>query len=214
MGTTAPAARGRRGRNVSTPVVRLVDDDTRPTASGAPESAGRAGPTLGPARVLEIREGVDPRREVDVRLGDGRVARARLAMPLPYEPSAGDTVLVIGDATGHYVIGVLDGRGRTVLEMHGDVDIRALGGTLSLQSDRAVRIDAPDVEVVARKLRSVADAVVQTATTFRQRIAELYATHAGQVHTVADGSVVSQAKTTTLLSEEKVTINGKAVHLG
>ena len=189
------------------PVVRLASGADKPSASVA-------SPRLGPACVVEIGEGVDPRREVDVRLGDGRVTRARMAMPMPYEPCAGDTVLVIGDADGHYVIGVLDGRGRTVMEMHGDVDLRAIGGTLGLQSDRAVRVDAPDVEIVSRRLRTVADAIVQTATTLRQRISELYATHAGQVHTVADGSLVSQAKTTTLLSEDKVTINGKAVHLG
>jgi Protein of unknown function (DUF3540) len=196
---------------VSHPVIRLASETSAAAAGGA---AAPAQHHLGPATVLPIVPGVDPRREVDVRLGDGRAVRARMAMPLPYEPCGEDVVLVIGDEGGHYVIGVLDGRGRTIVEMHGDVDLRALGGTLSLQSDRAVRIDAPEVEVVARRLRTVADAVVQTATTLRQRIAELYSTHAGQVHTVADGSVVSQAKSTTLLSEEKVTINGKAVHLG
>ena len=193
-------------------VVRLHDEVT-------PAVRAEARPALGPAEVLEPGEGVDPRRAVDVRLGsafgpEGQVVRARMATPLPYEPCAGDTVLVIGDAAGHYVIGVLDGRGRTVLELHGDVDLRALGGTLSLQSDRAVRIDAPEVEVLARKLRTVADAVVSTMGSLRQRIASLYSVHAQQIHTVADGTSVAQARSTTILSEDKVTINGKAVHLG
>lgn len=192
-------------------VVRLHGEPDRGTSASHPAASA---PALGPAVVLEPREGIDPRREVDVRLGDGAVTRARMAMPLPYEPCAGDTVLVIGDAGGHYVIGVLEGRGRTVVEMHGDVDLRALGGVLRLQSDRGVHIDAPEVEVLARRLRTVADTVVQTVGSLRQRVTELLSVHAAQSHSVVDGASVAQAKSTTILSEEKVTINGKAVHLG
>lgn len=188
-------------------VVRLLEESAR-------SSGGSATPRLGPAEVLEPAAGVDPRRAVDVRIDGVRTVRATMAMQLPYEPCAGDTVLTIGTDEATYVIGVIHGRGRTIVEMHGDVDLRALGGTLSLSSDRAVRVESPDVEIVARRLRSVAESVFQTASTMRQRVAELFSVHAGQVHTVADGASVSQAKSTTLLSEEKVTINGKSVHLG
>jgi hypothetical protein len=197
-------------------VARLHGEPDGPAAARERRATALApeGPALGHAVVLEPGEGVDPRREVDVRVPGGAVVRARMAMPLPYEPSAGDTVLVIGDAGGHYVIGVLEGRGRTVVELHGDVDLRALGGVLRLQSDRGVRIDAPEVEVLARRLRTVADAVVESVGSFRQRVRELLSVHAAQSHTVVDGASVAQAKSTTILSEEKVTINGKAVHLG
>ena len=55
---------------------------------------------------------------------------------------------------------------------------------------------------------------MMTVGSLRQRVAELLSVHAGAAHAVVDGSSVAQAKSTTILSEEKVTINGKAVHLG
>ena len=63
---------------------------------------------LGPATVLEL---VGDR----LRLKRGDVeAWARLALAYPYQPEPGDLVLTIGEEE-IYVIGVLLGRGKTVL---------------------------------------------------------------------------------------------------
>src|SRR5262249_8664048 len=114
----------------------------------------------GPAEVVEALP-----HEIEVRLTSGGLARARLALAFPYEPAVGDEVLVIGNAEGHYVIGVLRGSGRTALSFQGDVDLRAEGGVLRLSSDKAVEVAAPEVTMLADKLLQIADAVAQRFVT-------------------------------------------------
>src|SRR5690242_7210675 len=99
-------------------------------------------PMLGPAEVLRVSP-----HELEVRLKNGAVACAGLALGYPYDARAGDVVLVIGDADGHYVIGVIHGSGRSALELHGDVDVRAVNGVLRLSGDKGVEIDAPEMSV-------------------------------------------------------------------
>jgi hypothetical protein len=164
---------------------------------------------LGPADVTEVFA-----NEAEVRLPSGVLTRARLALAFTYEPRPDDVVLVIGNADGHYVIGVLSGRGRTVLEFQGDVDLRAVGGSLNLSADKGVRIDAPEVEVQTGKLRMMAGAVMQKFTSLRQRVTELLSVHAGQSHAVVDEAAFQQSKSATIQTQEKVLINGKEIHLG
>ncbi|KYG04912.1 hypothetical protein BE21_44000 [Sorangium cellulosum] len=179
-----------------------------PLREPSPEPAPR--PLLGPATVIRVGPA-----DVEVRLRSGAPARARLALAFTYEPAEGDVVLVIGDeAQGHYVIGVLQGRGRASLELPGDVEVRAVGGVLRLAGDNGVEIAAPDVGIEARSLRVLAGAVVQRFASLRQRVSELLHVHAGQSHTVVDGAAHTQARSAAILTEEKMTLNGKAIHLG
>ncbi len=164
---------------------------------------------LGPADVVGVEGAL-----VRVQIGQGPVVTAQLALPVPYRAAVGDSLLVIGDEAGHYVIGVLRGTGRTVLELPGAVDVRAVGGPLTLSSDQAVRIDAPEVELHAGTLRTIARQAVARFACLKQRVTELLAVHAGQTQTVVDGAHATQAKSSTLLTEDKVTINGRAIHLG
>ena len=164
---------------------------------------------LGPAEVVDVLP-----HEIEVHLPSGGAVRARLALAFPYEPAIGDEVLVIGNEDGHYVIGVLSGQGRTALSFRGDVDLRAEGGVLRLSSDRGVEVDAPEVTVLAGKLQQIAGAVAQRFSSLRQTVTELLSVHAGQAHSVVEGSSFSQSKSATILTEGKVTINGKAIHLG
>jgi hypothetical protein len=164
---------------------------------------------LGPAVVTAV----DP-HEVEVSLKDGDKARAVMALASPYAPAPGDVVLVIGNQDGHYVIGVLHGTGKAVLEFQGDVDVRAVGGVLRLAGDRGVEVAAPEVSMQAGTLRVIAGAVVQKFTSIRQRVTELLSVHAGETHTVVDGSAYAQSKRATMLTEDKMTINGKEIYLG
>lgn len=163
---------------------------------------------LGPAEVSAVSA-----HAVTVRLPRGGAAEARLALAFPYDPRPRDEVLVIGTAEGHYVIGVLCGTGPTALSFPADVELRA-GGTLKLAADKGVSVEAPDVSVTAKRLHMLAAGVVQTFTSLRQRVTELLSTHAGESHTVVEGSMHTQSKSATILTEGKVAINGKEVHLG
>lgn len=175
------------------------------------DRSGAASPRdyLGPAEVVEALP-----HEIEVRLPSGVAARARLALAFPYQPAAGDEVLVIGNAEGHYVIGVLRGSGRTALSFQGDVDLRAEGGVLRLSSDKAVEVAAPELLMMAGRLQQIAETVAQKFVSLRQTVTELLSLRAGQSHAIVEGSSFSQSRTHTILTEEKVTINGKDIYLG
>jgi hypothetical protein len=172
-----------------------------------PESA-RGTFSLGPA---EVRSTSLP--YVAVALADGRCVEAQLALAYPYQPVPGDVALVVGDGAAHYVIGILRGSGRTVVDLPGDVDFRARG-KLRFLSDEAVAIEAPSISLEAGKLSMLAGAVAQRFRSLRQRVVELASLHAGETHTVVEGSSHAQSKSATILTQEKVSINGREVHLG
>lgn len=164
---------------------------------------------LGPADVLTV----DP-HEVEVRLPHGGVVRARLALAFTYEPQPKDVVLVIGNADGHYVIGVLHGTGKAVMGFPGDVELRAVGGVLHLAGDKGVRVEGEEIDMRAGKLRIIAESVVEKFASLRQHVTDLLSLRAGRTHSVVDGSTYAQSKSATVITEEKVTINGKSIHLG
>jgi hypothetical protein len=151
---------------------------------------------------------------VEVTLRGGERVSAQLALAFPYAPVVGDVLLVTGKGGEHYVIGVLRGAGRTALAIQGDVELRAVGGTLELSGDSGVRLHGPELQIYAGKLRTVAGAVTQQLTSLCQRVTTLLSVHAGQKHTVVDGDSVEKARSATLLTEETVTLNGKQIHLG
>jgi hypothetical protein len=178
-----------------------------PVPAAAP--AALLGDYLGPAEVTGVAGPI-----VEVEMPDGRRAEATLALALPYEPVAGDVLLVIGRGEAHYVIGVLQGRGRTAIAVHGDVELSSLDGKVVLSGGRGVELRGPEVLVQAGKLRMVADAVTQRFTSVVQRVTELLSVHAGQSHTLVDEGSFSQARSAVIQTEETVTVNGKEIHLG
>lgn len=163
---------------------------------------------LGPAKVVHVRGIV-----VDVELPQGRQESARLALAYTYEPCVGDEVLVIGNGDGYWIIGVMHGQGPAVLRFPADAELSA-GGTLRITADRNVDVRTRDFSVTSQKIRMIAAEVAHSFTSLRQRVQELWSVQAGQTHTVVEGSMHSQAKSATILTEEKVAINGKEVHLG
>jgi hypothetical protein len=172
-----------------------------------PDPAG-GGFSLGPGVVERVHPHV-----LEVALKGGDRAEAVIALGYAYEAREGDVVLVVGDREAHYVIGVITGSGRATLSFPGDVDVRA-GGVLRLAGDKGVAIEAPEVAMTSSKLRVIAGAVVQTFQSLRQRVSELLSVQAGQSHTIVEGTSLTQAKSATIVTEEKVTMNGKEIHLG
>jgi uncharacterized protein (DUF2345 family) len=190
-------------------VVVLRGERSAEAGARPAHAAHAAGPALGPAEVTQVSPS-----EVEVRLKTGALVRAELALGYPYEACRGDVVLVIGDAGGHYVIGVLRGTGRSVLELPGDVDLRAVNGVLRLSGDKGVEVAGPDLSIQVSRLQVIAETAVQRFASLCQRVTDLLSVQAGQRHTVIEGSSHEQSKSATLLTEEKMTINGKAIYLG
>jgi hypothetical protein len=164
---------------------------------------------LGPGEVTAVGAA-----QLEVQLEDGESVSARLATVVPYQARVGDEVLVIGGERGHFVIGILSGSGRATLEVQGDLDLRAVGGTVRIAGDEGVRIEGPELDVEVGSLKMIAGAVVQRFASVAQRVADFLHVHAGSSQTFVDGASHSQAKSATILTEDKVTINGKAIHLG
>lgn len=201
-------------RATATRLDRQSSDDDRGAAGPAPTPT-HAGPNLaapgvrlGPGEVVAVAAD-----HVDVRLATGEVVPALLALAFLYQPVVGDSALVAGEPGAHYVIGILRGAGRTTLDLPGDVDLRAQG-KLRLLSSESIELRAPTVKIASTKLDLLAGAVVQRFQSLRQRVTELVSLHAGESHTVVEGSSHAQSKRATILTQEKVTINGREVHLG
>jgi hypothetical protein len=163
---------------------------------------------LGPATVEATGAGT-----VEVELESGQRVKARLALAFAYQPAPGDSVLVLGQDQ-HYVVGVLQSNGKATLSFPGDLELRAAGGKLSLRGDEGVAVEGPSMQVTVGKLELVARKVTERFMTLRQHVAELLSVQAGESHTVVDGQSYTRAESATLLTKEKVSINGKAIHLG
>lgn len=164
---------------------------------------------LGPADVTRVSAG-----SVEATLPGGGAITARMALAVPYQPVAGDVLLVIGKGQDHYVIGVLRGQGQTRLALQGDVDLHATDGTLRLSADKGVRISGPEVGIETRRLGVVAGSLVEHLSSVVRRVTGLLSVQAGDAHTIAGGSIVQQSKNASILTEETVTVNGRQVHLG
>jgi hypothetical protein len=168
---------------------------------------------LGPATVFAF-DGPD----VTVRLSNGDDARAQLALAYPYRPAIGDVLLVIGqrDAaeTAHYVIGVLQGSGRAALHMQGDVELCAVDGELTLRGDRGVALRGPELDVTVGRMQVLSDKLVNKCDTIYQRARKLYSLVAKDSQQLVQGEMVARAKNASVVTEEKMSFNGKQIHLG
>ncbi|MFO0554673.1 MAG: DUF3540 domain-containing protein [Polyangiaceae bacterium] len=178
------------------------------------ERGGLAGVLAGSGRYLGPGVVVATRADrIELELEGGERVDARAALPWPYEAAVGDELLVVGEGARHFVIGVLRGRGAIRLDFEGDVKLSATG-RLDLAADKGVSIRAPDVHVESDRLTIVAEAAHKIVGTLRQTVRDLFTLRAKEQHTLVEGNVLSHSKATRIVSEEKVTINGKEIFLG
>lgn len=166
-------------------------------------------PYLGPAEVLAV----EPHR-VHLKLPTAGAVWAQLALAFSYEPQTGDQLLVIGNADGHYVIGVLQGRGTARMTFPGDVELRSTGGSVRVAAAEGVEIEAPQVALRARRVQLFARSMVEQLGNLYQTVTEVLNVRAGAAHTMVEGTSYTQAKRATLLTENEVNINGKKINLG
>lgn len=166
-------------------------------------------PALGRATVVETRPGA-----VRVELANGAQVRVELALAYTYEPVRGDEVLVIGNGEGHFVIGILSGAGKSTLRFPGDAELRTERGVLRIVGAAGVELEGPQVAITTDRLQVIANAVVEKLGTLHSTVAGLFSLRSGEMQHVSQGSIHQQSKRASLLTEDKIYINGREVHLG
>jgi len=163
---------------------------------------------LSPARILRI-EGT----RVQIEFPDEFVW-ATVALAYPYEPAINDTVLAIGQREAWYVIGVIQGSGRTSLTVPGDLAIRAPNGSIELNAARGVKIKSPAVQIVAGKLDVFAHAVMERFASATRWVKETFQIRAGRQRTQVEGSYTVKADRIVERAEGDVKIDGDQIKLG
>jgi Protein of unknown function (DUF3540). len=160
---------------------------------------------------------------IEVCLLDGETLWAQLALALPYTPAVGDEVLVVfQQPAAAYVIGVLQGRGLTTLQVPADLTLSAPNGTIRLAAGRSVQLRGTEsVEITTRKATVRATRLNLLATTLVQRLGSAYTWATGLLQfksrrsrTVTDEGWLVRADHAHLKTTGNTCINGKTVHLG
>lgn len=164
--------------------------------------------TLGPAHVLEA-SGPHAR----IRIG-GQEVVATLALSSPYQPVAGDVVLAIGQEENYYVIGVIQGAGKTVFTAPGDVEFRAPKGTIDFVSTRGIRLRSPEVSIRAGKMEIVVRSLVEKMDEAWRWVRGLFQLRSGRVRETVDGSRHLRAERIVERAAQDVKIDGERIRLG
>ena len=172
---------------------------------------GAATTYLGPAKVLGGNG-----RELRVQLEDETATEvtAQAAFSFPYEPHEGDTLLVLGQPSNHFAVGVIAASKPQALAFPGETRVHAMQGRLILSSDQAVELRGPRVSVRTGLLRTVAARVVEKADSMRRWVRGVFALRAGESRRVVDGLDSTRCENSTTLAKDTVKIDGDQLHLG
>jgi hypothetical protein len=179
------------------------------SAEAQPTEAATIDRYLGPARVVRLEEGA-----VVVVIDSETLVHATLALAFPYRPVIGDQLLVIGDEQAFFVIGVLEGRGRSGLSNDAGVALSAESGRLRLVGDQGVRVHGRSVDVQTEELETVAIETHQTFGEQRKQVRGAIQTEAGQIDELSQGAWVTQAKRFILKCLNAARVKSNTVRLG
>lgn len=163
---------------------------------------------LGPARIVDA--GGD---RVRLALNDSAV-QARLALAYPYAPAPGDVVLVIGQGEEYYVIGVLEGRGKTVFAAPADLEFRAPSGSITLAASQGVKLASSQVDVRAERWDVTAAEATETFGESYRRVQGAAQVRAGEMRQQVDGKYTVQADRIREVAEKDVHLDGERINLG
>ena len=163
---------------------------------------------LGPARVLEV-----DRAKV---LIDSPFFKswATLALPWVYEPALDDSVLVLGQGNEYYVVGVLNGTGKTIITAPGDLELRAPNGAIDLLSSKEVRIQAPKLKLRTKKLEVIATLLRESFSRVHRSVQNTLTITAGRMRTVVDKDYEVRAERISECASNSVRIDGEKINLG
>jgi hypothetical protein len=163
---------------------------------------------LTPARVLRTEH-----NRVQLELPDER-AWAAVALAYPYEPVSGDSVLAIGQDGAWYVIGVLQGSGKTSMTVPGDLCLRAPFGAIELSAAQWVKIKSPAVQITAGKLELVARSVFERFAHATRWVTETFQIRSGRLRARVNGSYDMKAERILERADGDVKIDGRQIKLG
>ncbi len=187
--------------------------DREPAIDGSGEGAAPSGQVevLGPAVVVSPRP---LRARIEGGAADGREVAVELAVTFPFQPAAGDRLLVVGKGAAFYAIGVLAAAAQPTLSFRGDVDLRAVGGALHLRGDAGLELEAPQITLRAELLRLFADSLTERADTAFRWVKGLLTVQAGESRRTVQGLDHSQCEESVTLAQGTVKLDGHKVLLG
>jgi Protein of unknown function (DUF3540) len=123
-------------------------------------------------------------------------------------------VLAVGQSGAWYVIGVLQGSGKTVFTVPGNFEIMAPRGTISLTAAKAVHLKSADVKITAKKLELVAQSIFERFTDATRWVKQAFQIRAGRVNAVVRSDYRVKAERIIERAEGDVKIDGRKIHLG
>ncbi len=163
---------------------------------------------LEPAKVKEV-------LGARVRLGfPDRDAWAILATPYPYRPVEEDVVLAIGQEDDFYVIGVIEGAGKTTFTAPGNLDFRAPQGTIAFESPQGIRFRAGTIDLQAREMDVVAETRTENLGNAYCWVHDAYQFRAGAERHVVKGNYRIMAERIVECAKKDVNIDGEKINLG
>jgi uncharacterized protein DUF3540 len=187
----------------------LSASERAPAAQSAAPRTEAPSDYLGPGRVLTTTPG-----RVRVALEDGSEVEASLALAFAYQPAPDDSLLIAGRDRDWYAIGVLGGSGSPGLSFEGDVDLHAVGGTLTLSGDEGVEVEGREVTLRADTLRTFAGSLTEKADEAYRWVKGLATLRAGQSRRVIEGEDYNQSQDSIHLAKGTVKIDGHQIHIG
>ncbi len=182
--------------------MKLISESTRKPENSDTEVC------LRPVRVVKVEQ---RRLQIDLM---GSEKWADIALPFKYQAMVGDHVLVIGQQDAFYVIGVIEGKGKTTLMAHGDLELHAAKGKIDLVAAMGVNIRSPSFQVITKQLDLVAENVVERFNNLTSWIKTTFDLQAGSVHTKVESSYRLKAEKITQKAREDLKLDGKKIHLG
>ncbi|MCR9244816.1 MAG: DUF3540 domain-containing protein [bacterium] len=163
---------------------------------------------LGPAKVVEARTG-----RILVAMPDKK-AWVTPAMQFTYEASAGDTLLVIGQDDLFYAIGVLNGSGRTALQVPGDLDLQAPHGRIRMQARDGLEFRAKAVQFVAEAWDAALGTVRQSCEELWTKVRGAMRISTRRRETRIRETDRTRAGRIIQTAAKDVQIDGEKIHLG
>ena len=163
---------------------------------------------LGPAGVIEVAGD-----RVLLELRDGR-AWALVALAYPYQTMPGDLVLAISQGEACYVIGVLQGTGRTTITVTADLEISTPRGSIQLSSAKGIRLCSSAIKITSITLELVARTLSERFENARRWVKEAFQLRAGRLRTLVDSDYRVKAGRILERAQDDVKIDGRKIYLG